>query len=238
MKAWGEKVMILYIGTGTGLRSMMAVTAGAGNCHAVEVFKPMADAALRIVKKNGFSDKIKIINKHSSEVLVGPDGDMQIQANVLVTELFDTELIGEGALPSYEHAHLNLVQLVESEQLWSWAELQYMEVDGCKLLPLPAVGLCAGAHSVCDIQPDAPTLLHTTRASLHHVQVVLSWWDIDMDPSGSIVFSMAPSWTYTDPQSAPRCLDCSESREAEPHPRWEYSCRALTQPRAVMNFDE
>lgn len=37
------------------------------------------------------------------------DGDMQERANVLVTELFDTELIGEGALPSYEHAHMHLV---------------------------------------------------------------------------------------------------------------------------------
>lgn len=36
---------------------------------------------------------------------------METRANVLVTELFDTELIGEGALPSYEHAHLNLVQV-------------------------------------------------------------------------------------------------------------------------------
>lgn len=34
-------------------------------------------------------------------------------------------------------------------------------------------------------------------------QVVLSWWDIDMDPSGSIVCSMAPSWTYTQPEAAP-----------------------------------
>lgn len=39
------------------------------------------------------------------------DGDMQEKANVLVTELFDTELIGEGALPSYEHAHMHLVQV-------------------------------------------------------------------------------------------------------------------------------
>lgn len=39
------------------------------------------------------------------------DGDMQMKANVLITELFDTELIGEGALPSYEHAHQNLVQV-------------------------------------------------------------------------------------------------------------------------------
>lgn len=39
------------------------------------------------------------------------EGDMQEKANILVTELFDTELIGEGALPSYEHAHLHLVQV-------------------------------------------------------------------------------------------------------------------------------
>jgi len=36
---------------------------------------------------------------------------MQMKANVLITELFDTELIGEGALPSYAHAHQNLVQV-------------------------------------------------------------------------------------------------------------------------------
>lgn len=31
----------------------------------------MADAAVKIVEKNGFSDKIKVINKHSTEVTVG-----------------------------------------------------------------------------------------------------------------------------------------------------------------------
>lgn len=36
---------------------------------------------------------------------------MKEKANILITELFDTELIGEGALPSYEHAHQNLVQV-------------------------------------------------------------------------------------------------------------------------------
>lgn len=38
----------------------------------LQVFKPMADAAVKIVEKNGFSDKIKVINKHSTEVTVGP----------------------------------------------------------------------------------------------------------------------------------------------------------------------
>ena len=32
----------------------------------------MAETAVKIVGKNGFSDKIKIINKHSTEVTVGP----------------------------------------------------------------------------------------------------------------------------------------------------------------------
>lgn len=34
-------------------------------------------------------------------------------------------------------------------------------------------------------------------------QVVLSWWDLEMDPSGSIVCTMAPSWTYTVPEKTP-----------------------------------
>uniref|UniRef100_A0A286XIM9 Protein arginine methyltransferase 7 n=1 Tax=Cavia porcellus TaxID=10141 RepID=A0A286XIM9_CAVPO len=111
VKDRGQKALVVDIGTGTGLLSMMAVTAGADFCYAIEVFKPMADAAVKIVEENGFSDKIKVINKHSTEVTVGPDGDMPCRANILVTELFDTELIGEGALPSYEHAHRHLVQV-------------------------------------------------------------------------------------------------------------------------------
>lgn len=247
VKARGEKVIVLDIGTGTGLLSMMAVTAGADFCYAVEVFKPMAEVARCIVEKNVFSDKIKIINKHSTEVTVGPDGDMQMKANVLVTELFDTELIGEGALPSYEHAHQNLVQdgceavphratiyaqLVESELLWSWAQLQPVEVEGTQLVPPPTVGRCAGAHSVCDIQlsqvpPHSFTPLgplctmfsvdfskpvssapqshccQFVAQSSGQAQVVLSWWDLDMDPNGTIVCSMAPSWTYPQPKMAP-----------------------------------
>ncbi|XP_033013116.1 protein arginine N-methyltransferase 7 [Lacerta agilis] len=249
VKERGDRAIVLDIGTGTGLLSMMAATAGADFCYAVEVFKPMADTAVKIVEKNGFSDKIKIINKHSTEVTVGPDGDMQCRANILITELFDTELIGEGALPSYEHAHRCLVQegceavphratvyaqLVESQRMWSWNKLFPIHIqaeDSEKIIVSPPeMENCPGAPSVYDIQLNQVSLHDFTplsdvvtmfsvdfskpvsRASAYYTvhlepiksgkaQVVLSWWDIDMDPAGSIKCTMAPYWvqsTYED----------------------------------------
>jgi protein arginine N-methyltransferase 7 len=39
-----------------------------------------------------------------------PDGDLSEKANILVTEVFDTELIGEGALGTFQHAHDKLLE--------------------------------------------------------------------------------------------------------------------------------
>ena len=33
------------------------------------------------------------------------------RANILVTEVFDTELIGEGAIPTFRHAHAHLLEV-------------------------------------------------------------------------------------------------------------------------------
>ncbi|XP_054956342.1 protein arginine N-methyltransferase 7 isoform X4 [Pan paniscus] len=248
VKDRGQKALVLDIGTGTGLLSMMAVTAGADFCYAIEVFKPMADAAVKIVEKNGFSDKIKVINKHSTEVTIGPEGDMPCRANILVTELFDTELIGEGALPSYEHAHRHLVeenceavphratvyaQLVESRRMWSWNKLFPIHVQTSLgeqvIVPPMDLESCPGAPSVCDIQlnqvsPADFTVLSdvlpmfsidfskqvSSSAACHsrrfepltsgRAQVVLSWWDIEMDPEGKIKCTMAPFWAHSDPE--------------------------------------
>ncbi|XP_063294767.1 protein arginine N-methyltransferase 7 [Pelobates fuscus] len=247
VKERGEEAIVLDIGTGTGLLSMMALTAGADFCYAIEVFKPMAEAAVRIVQTNSFGDKIQVINKHSTEVTVGPDGDMKHKANILITELFDTELIGEGALPSYEHAQHNLMQdhweavphratvyaqLVESRRLWSWNKLFPLKLDSMEIRPPPEMENCPGAPSVCDVQLSQLSLNDFTKltdslcvfrvdfsqqissSTVSHpvhfepitdgtAQVVLSWWDIDMDPEGTITCTMKPSWTYPATQPAP-----------------------------------
>lgn len=89
--------MIIFIaGTGTGLLSIMAAKCGADTITACEAFKPMAECCLKILERNGVSDKIKLISKRSTELTVGENGDMKEKANILVTEVFDTELIGEG----------------------------------------------------------------------------------------------------------------------------------------------
>uniref|UniRef100_A0A8B9KLF3 Protein arginine N-methyltransferase n=1 Tax=Astyanax mexicanus TaxID=7994 RepID=A0A8B9KLF3_ASTMX len=221
VKARGERVVVLDIGTGTGLLSMMAVTAGADFCYGIEVFKPMAKAAASIVQKNGFSDKIKVINKHSTEVTVGP-GCKLYWRGVLNTE-------GCEAVP---HRATIYAQVVESEHLWSWAQIRPVQVDDRTLHPPAAMKQCAGTPSVCDIQlsqvpPSAFTPIgplctmfsvdfsrmvssapcsysckFTVQAG-GRAQVVLSWWDLDMDPSGSIVCSMAPKWTYSEPREYP-----------------------------------
>lgn len=46
----GQKALLLDFGTGTGLLSTMAVTAGT-EFYAIKVFKPMVDVAVKIVEK-------------------------------------------------------------------------------------------------------------------------------------------------------------------------------------------
>lgn len=108
LKAQNKYVHVLDIGTGTGLLSMMAIKCGADKVTAVEAFKPMIQVAKNCLKSNGMQDKVTIIEKRSTEIVFGVD--MLEKANVLVTEVFDTELIGEGAISTFTHALENLLE--------------------------------------------------------------------------------------------------------------------------------
>ena len=108
-RALGQPVHVLDIGTGTGLLSMMAAKLGADSITAIEEFRPMANCAEKIIAENGFQDKIKLVRKRSTSVQIGPGLDMERRCNILVTEVFDTELIGEGAISTFNHAHEHLL---------------------------------------------------------------------------------------------------------------------------------
>ncbi|KAI9581497.1 protein arginine N-methyltransferase 7 [Glossina fuscipes] len=167
MRAEGQEVHVLDIGTGTGILAMMAWHAGADTVTACEAFIPMANCAEKILKANNFGDRIKLIKKRSTDIRIGED--MERKANLLVTEVLDTELIGEGALAIYNHAHANLLtedalcipckatcyaQVVQSSLATQWNSLKLLvNLDGDILLkPSSEVLNCSGEPSVHDIQ--------------------------------------------------------------------------------------
>lgn len=155
MHARGMKANVLDIGTGTAILSMMAVKCGADTVTACEAFRPMADAAEQIIEQNEMRDSIRIIKKRSTDIRIGDSmDDLWQKANILVTEVFDTELIGEGAIQTFNQAHVHLlekdcivvpdsgtiyIQTVESPLVWSWNQPKLIaNTDGEVLLKTPS----------------------------------------------------------------------------------------------------
>ncbi|XP_028047050.1 protein arginine N-methyltransferase 7 isoform X2 [Monomorium pharaonis] len=127
----------------------------------------MANCAAKIIKENGFEDRIKLIHKRSTKITVGKDGDMLKRANILVTEVFDTELIGEGALSTFRHAHEVLLeensivvphrgtvwaQVVESAKVCAWNRVRSIKNGEILVDAPPAIQACSGAAAVHDMQ--------------------------------------------------------------------------------------
>lgn len=98
---------VLDIGAGSGLLAMMAARAGAGRVIACEMVEPLAEVAERIVAANGYADRIAIVAKKSTQLEVGRD--LPAPADLLITEIFDYRLLGEGVLATLRHANANLL---------------------------------------------------------------------------------------------------------------------------------
>ncbi|KAL0312911.1 UNVERIFIED_CONTAM: protein arginine N-methyltransferase 1.6 [Sesamum radiatum] len=153
---------VLDIGAGTGLLSMMAARAMGlsestgssglnGMVTACESYLPMVKLMKKVLRANGMDGKIRIINKRSDELDIGVD--IPSRADVLVSEILDSELLGEGIIPTLQHAHDKLLienpqtvpyratiygQLVECTYLWEMHDLVNREAgvsDGIRLVP-------------------------------------------------------------------------------------------------------
>lgn len=168
LRANGSDIKVLDIGTGTGLLSMMAAKLGADDITACEAFSPIATCAKEVLTSNGYRNKVRLIAKRSTEITVGPDGDMPHRANVLVTEVFDTELIGEGAISTFNHAHKHLlekhclvipskavvyVQLVQSKLIHGWHKPPTIQMTtDLPIVPPDDAVKCTGSGNVLDLQ--------------------------------------------------------------------------------------
>ena len=100
---------VLEIGTGSGLLSMMAARCGAREVVSCEAVPLIAETARRIISKNGFEKRIQIISRRSTDLtpeqLGFTDG-----ADILVSEIFSSEILGERVLHSIEDAKRRLLK--------------------------------------------------------------------------------------------------------------------------------
>lgn len=132
---------VLDIGSGTGLLAMMAARAGAGRVTSCEANPMLAEIARHVVDAHGMSDVITILPKMSTQIRVGEDIDQP--ADLIVSEIVDCALIGEGLLPTIRHARTNL--LISGGQIMpASGRLLGFLVESKAMAGLNRVGLAGG----------------------------------------------------------------------------------------------
>jgi type II protein arginine methyltransferase len=88
---------VLEIGTGSGILAMMAARAGAAEVITCEMNPVIAECARQIIAQNGYADRVRVVAKHSDALRLGVD--LSRRADVLVSEIIGTSLLGENVLP-------------------------------------------------------------------------------------------------------------------------------------------
>ena len=141
-----EDDLVVDIGTGSGILALMAAKAGAQHVFAIEGDPSLERAARKVVAANGRADAVTVVGRHSTQLKVGFGADVPTGADVIVTEIFDSWLLGEGMVPVMHDAvqrgllapHGRVVPagaqiwavLIESEYLASHQQLPAHALDG------------------------------------------------------------------------------------------------------------
>ncbi|XP_069832988.1 protein arginine N-methyltransferase 9 isoform X2 [Dendropsophus ebraccatus] len=98
---------VLDIGTGTGILSMFAKSAGAPYVYACELSKTMFDLACEVVAANHMEGKIRLLHMKSHDLRVPKH--IPEKVSLVVTETVDAGLFGEGIVETLIHAWKNLL---------------------------------------------------------------------------------------------------------------------------------
>lgn len=106
--AISSETHVLDIGSGAGLLAMMSAQLGAARVDACEMVPRIAVVTKEIVRDNGFDKVIHVHGKVSTKLEVGTD--LPKRANLVVSEIFSSELVGEGVLPAIEDAKERLIE--------------------------------------------------------------------------------------------------------------------------------
>ena len=91
--AVNEDDYVLEIGTGSGILSMIAASAGAEMVVSCESSKMISNIAKKVVSENGMSEKISVVNKNSKDLVIG--ADLSRKVDVLISEILSAEFVGE-----------------------------------------------------------------------------------------------------------------------------------------------
>ncbi|KJH52572.1 hypothetical protein DICVIV_01282 [Dictyocaulus viviparus] len=190
---------VLDIGAGTGLLSLMAAREGAHEVTAVEVFQPMAECARSITQSSEWSDRINVLHCRSTELSPLPS-----KANIIVAEVFDTELIGEGALRTFKEALVNHAEL-GCRVVPSRGRVWILPVQSPFLSKFNRIPrLYEGLYHLFDFEsPDSiiyDESFDKTAICLEsgYVDAIMMWWDLDMDGTGTSWIDMTPKWASND----------------------------------------
>lgn len=194
-------IQVLDIGTGTGILSMIAAKLSDKlQITACEMFTPVANLAEDIIKDNGYQKRIAVVNKASTSLEVPQD--MPRKADILVTEILDSELIGEGVIPTINDAHRRLlssnvktipaaaevyVQLIESHTLFNTNKLSgfnlprtFQNCQGtanahelqCSQIYPDHIKLLSEPHKCAELDFSKPYIHNRSRKESSHQKIV------------------------------------------------------------------
>ena len=157
--------IVLDIGCGAGLLSMMAVRAGAKHVYACEVHELMHHHAEKIFKLNGYQNKISTIRQVSTQLKIGQQ--LPEKADIIVAEVFDTGLLGEQALSTFEHAREHLLK-PNGKILPCKASVQAVLIESDLLHRESIVKQCSG-FKVDSLNELSPSYIQARLDSFPHV---------------------------------------------------------------------